>query len=209
MLSLVCGMLIITTARYKYNHDSLYYCVGSVASRVPVRPPGRAARGQRRRSLGPRRGVERRREELSLRRVARGAPAVELDARVGRHAQRRRAAAGGRAQRRGPRHARAQGAAHARVRRHRFNAQLLQHLPPNTATVQYLAALRSYCTVVNRCRRKDPKSGKTGCGGAWGVCGVVWCGVACGGRVEHSRPYSGWRCARGGRGRARRSATGA
>lgn len=35
------------------------------------------------------------------------------------------------------------------------------------------------------------------------------CGAACGGRVEHSRPYSGWRCARAGRGRARRSAAGA
>lgn len=60
---------------------------------------GRGARGAR---VG--------REEPSLRRVARGAPAVELDARVGRHAGAGRAAAVGR-----------------RARR-LTHAQLLQHL---------------------------------------------------------------------------------
>lgn len=63
---------------------------------------GRGARGARGARVG--------REEPSLRRVARGAPAVELDARVGRHAGAGRAAAVGR-----------------RARR-LTHAQLLQHL---------------------------------------------------------------------------------
>lgn len=70
------------------------------------------------RELGGR-GPLRRREELSLRRVARRAPAVELDARVGRHALRRRAPAAG------------LGAPGARLTR----AQRLQHLTQTGAVL--------------------------------------------------------------------------
>lgn len=74
------------------------------------------------------RGRRGRREEPSLRRVARRAPAVELDAGVGRHAAAR---------------ARARRAAARRARRRRPHAQLLQHLP-NTTAARYVPA---YCAA--------------------------------------------------------------
>lgn len=70
-----------------------------------------------------------RREELSLRRIAGGAPPIELDARVGRNARRRRAPAGRNARGHGGVRVRAANG-HARVGRRRWltRTQLLQHL---------------------------------------------------------------------------------
>lgn len=94
----------------------------------------------------------RRREELSLRRVARRAPAVELDARVRRHARRAQHAAAWRRTRR------LRGFRRARARARRLqltHAQLLQHLREENPSVTPNDVDRS---IYSRDPRSDGRS---------------------------------------------------